>query len=167
MTSAKELINTLNLQPHPEGGYYKRTYASAHSIMLANSQRRLIGSAIYYLLESRDFSCWHRLNADETWHYYCGSPLCIYEINPAGELVETHLGNPLTHSNMQPQYTVYAGRWFAATVEESNSFSLVGCTVAPGFEFADFEMGEREALLQHYPQHRALIAALTRTSHAD
>src|SRR3990167_247083 len=147
MTTAKSIIDKFNLTPHKEGGFYKKTYQSDATINLNNNTIRHINTAIYYLLESDDFSCWHRLKSDEMWHYYCGSDLTIYQINQHGHLTRNLLGNPLKHKNACPQYTVPSNKWFAATVNESNSFSLLGCTVSPGFDDADFEMGERKELL--------------------
>ncbi|OGT52872.1 MAG: hypothetical protein A3F17_01310 [Gammaproteobacteria bacterium RIFCSPHIGHO2_12_FULL_41_15] len=162
-TNAKIIIDKLDLKPHIEGGYYKRTYQSAIDVNF-DSKPRPINTAIYFLLESHDFSCWHRLKSDEIWHYYCGSNLIVHQINENGILLSTILGNLLEHPNIQPQCVIPASTWFSAEVQSTESFTLVGCTVAPGFEYDDFEMGDRANLLNKYPQHKELIIKLTKNS---
>lgn len=162
MTITQKIIKQLDLKPHREGGYYKETYQSEILINRDNQTQRHINTAIYYLLESHDFSCWHRLASDEMWHHYSGSELTIYEINQQGELIQTIVGNPTTSEHAIPQYLVPANTWFAATVNQAGSFSLLGCTVAPGFNYDDFEIANRNNLIAQYPQHKELIAKLTR-----
>jgi predicted cupin superfamily sugar epimerase len=149
--NAQEWIIELGLEPHPEGGWFRRTYTSE---LLVNETRPAMTS-IYYLLEGGDFSALHRLTLDEQWHFYVGAPLTLHVLNPAGEYTQTRLGpaGPF-------QTTVPAGHFFGATVE--SDYALVGCTVAPGFDYADFEMPSRQSLLQNYPRHMALIHRLTR-----
>lgn len=164
MHSAEYWIEHLNLQPHPEGGFYRETYKARETIAQAHlsprfSGDRLFGSAIYFLIDHRHFSAFHRLAADEIWHFYAGSSLILWVINPQGELSTLHLG-PKPEQGQTFQAVVPAGHWFAASVEEG--YALVGCTMAPGFDFADFELAERSELLAQYPQHRALIERLTR-----
>ncbi len=160
-TNAKKIIDILELKPHIEGGYYKRTYQSAIDVNF-DSKTRPINTAIYYLLESHDFSCWHRLKSDEIWHYYCGGNLLVHQINENGILSSTILGNLIEHPNVQPQCVIPAYTWFSAEVQSPESFTLMGCTVAPGFEYDDFEMGDRVKLLDKYPQHKELIIKLTK-----
>jgi uncharacterized protein len=163
MNEAKKIIKNLGLKPLLEGGYFKVTYRSSHN-MLFNNKTHSINSAIYYLLESHDFSCWHRMSLDELWHYYGGANLTLYQIDPLGVLTVSTLGNISQNPDAQPQLTVPAGNWFAARVSVPDSFTLVGCTVAPGFDWADFEIGERNNLLAKYPQHEKLILQLSRES---
>jgi predicted cupin superfamily sugar epimerase len=155
MDDAKKIIDLLGLKPHREGGYYKQVYKSPLTISIDHSLRSL-STSIYYLLESHDFSCWHRLKADEIWHFYCGGKAVIYQINPQGELSSIFLGNLLEHPNTYPQCLIPANTWFAAKVLTPDSFIFVGCSVSPGFEYDDFEVGD-ETLLKQYPQHQELI----------
>jgi predicted cupin superfamily sugar epimerase len=157
----KKIINNLNLTKHIEGGYFKRTYQSDVQVVLKDGSRS-ITTAIYYLLESGDFSCWHRLKSDEIWHYYAGSTVVIHMINEKGVLESHYLGNLLTDFTLKPQCIIPSNTWFAAEVLSAESFVLIGCTVSPGFEFADFEVGQRNDLLKHFPQYEELILKLTR-----
>jgi uncharacterized protein len=145
-------IEHLGLSPHPEGGYYRVTYKS--ELMIAN---RSASTAIYFLLHGRDFSAFHRIASDELWHFYAGSALVVYVIDPDGSYSELHLGNDGVF-----QGVVKAGCWFASRLKDAASFALVGCTVAPGFDFADFELAARSELVHAYPQHQRLIEELTR-----
>lgn len=149
--TAKEIIDKLNLIKHTEGGYYRRIYQS--SVQIDSYNNRPIKTAIYYLLESQDFSCWHRIKSDEIWHYYAGSDLVIHQINGHGILSSTYLGNLLVNEAAQPQCIISAGNWFSAEVLSSKSFTLAGCTVSPGFEDNDLEIGERINLIKQYPQY--------------
>lgn len=164
--SAKEYVASLGLQSHPEGGYYKRTYESDEQLPVAAlparfTGDRLISTAIYFLLEGVDYSAFHRINSDEVWHFYSGGGLHIYVIHPDGRGECLLLGND-PNKGYQFQQVVKAGCWFASKPADENSYSLVGCTVAPGFDFADFEMANQMALLQNYPQHREWIEMLCR-----
>jgi len=134
---------------------------------------RAASTAIYFLLEGENFSAFHRLRSDEMWHFYAGSSLVVHVIEPAGEYSAILLGNDPEVGEVF-QAVVKAGCWFASEIAQNSHFSqnqgevrhpswaLVGCTVAPGFEFEDFEMGKREELVRAYPQHRELIERLTR-----
>jgi uncharacterized protein len=119
-------------------------------------------TGIYFLLESHQFSALHRIKSDEMWHFYAGSGLTVYQIRPTGQVAKLRLGKDIGGGETF-QGVVEAGCWFGAVVEKPDSYALVGCTVAPGFDFHDFEMAEREQLLQTYPQHRQLIERLTST----
>lgn len=121
---------------------------------------RVFGTAIYFLLESHNVSALHRIQADEVWHFYAGGPLDVFVINPGGELSVIHLGPDLVNGQTF-QAVVPAGCWFGSKPAPGTTFSLVGCTVAPGFDFADFEMANRATLLELYPQHRTVIEQLT------
>ncbi|WP_412985534.1 cupin domain-containing protein [Pontimicrobium sp. IMCC45349] len=166
MDSLKALIETLELQPHPEGGYYKETYRSKDIIVkyalpkIFNGNRNH-STGIYYLLESKDFSAFHRINQDEMWHFYKGSTLILTMISDKGELSTIKIGNDITNGET-PQAVVPKGYWFAAKVEKPESYALLGCTVAPGFDFQDFELAERNKLIAEFPQHKNIITTLTR-----
>ena len=166
MTTAEELVNRLQLKRHPEGGYYRETYRSegtiSHPCLPEGFQgQRPFSTAIYYLLHQGDFSAFHRIRSDECWHFYAGGALLIHVIEERGVYRCIRLGAALAAAETF-QYVVPARAWFAAIPAPETSFSLVGCTVAPGFDFGDFEMADRTALLQNYPQHQAVIQQLTR-----
>ena len=116
-------------------------------------------TSIYFLLEYGEFSAFHRIASDELWHFYDGGTLCIYEIATDGTLTKHLLG---CEEDALPMVVIKAGSWFASRVEEEGSFTLCGCRVAPGFDFEDFELANRDSLQQQYPQHSGLIAQLTR-----
>lgn len=162
---AQRWIETLQLQPHPEGGYYRETYRSPQRLMGCclheHEGPRVVATAIYFLLPGGEFSALHRLRSDEMWHFYAGSPLTLHLITPEGDLVQVRLG-PNAQNGESFQAVVPAGCWFGATVDDPDGYALVGCTVAPGFEFEDFELGDRQQLLERYPQHREIIERLTR-----
>jgi predicted cupin superfamily sugar epimerase len=144
-------IRELQLERHPEGGWYRRIYESKQ---MPGASRPAM-SSIYYLLEGDDFSALHRLKQDEQWHFYAGSPITIHMIDPKGGCSLATLS-----SDGAFQFTVRAGTLFGASVD--GDFALVGCTVAPAFDYADFELPARESLLQQFPQHELLIRRLTR-----
>lgn len=162
--TAAEYINVLHLQPHPEGGYYCQTYASEERMSAASLPERFGGdrcfsTAIYFLLEGKNYSAFHRIKSDELWHFYTGGGLHIYVIHPDGRGEQLLLGNDLANG-YRFQHLVKAGCWFASRPANENSFSLVGCTVAPGFDFADFEMAKEGELIKEYPQHSKWISQL-------
>lgn len=157
-------IETLGLQAHPEGGFFKETYRSTGVIpttALPNkfSGDRNISTGIYFLLRSEDRSVFHRIQSDEMWHYYDGAPLSIYMLDDNG-LTTFKLGRNISAGEL-PQIVIPAGTWFGAKLEHENTFTLAGCTVAPGFDFQDFEMAKRETLLRTFPAHRDIIEKLT------
>jgi predicted cupin superfamily sugar epimerase len=159
-------IKQFELQPHPEGGYFRQTYKSDMKIAhegLPDSFTgpRAASTAIYFLLEGENFSAFHRLRSDETWHFYAGSPLIVHIIELDGRYSSILLGSD-PDAGQVFQAVVRAGCWFASHVADWKSWALVGCTVAPGFEFEDFEMGKREELVREFPAHRAVIERLTR-----
>jgi len=165
--SAQHWIQHLGLQPHPEGGYFKETYKAAEGISQSALPDRFpgnrsFGTAIYFLLETGNFSAFHRLQADEVWHFYDGVPLALHMIDPGGAYRRQLLGLAVARGAL-PQLVVPAGTWFGAAVTEPDAFTLVGCTMAPGFEFADFDMPEREVLGGMFPQHQEIISRLTRS----
>jgi predicted cupin superfamily sugar epimerase len=166
MTGAKRWIDGLQLRRHPEGGYFRETYRSEEVLAAAGLPRRFGGdrafsTAIYFLLDGEDFSALHRIKQDEVWHFYDGSPVTIHVIDPEGNYSTTLVGRDLRAGEV-PQAVVKAGCLFGATVNDTRSYALVGCTVAPGFDFADFEMPGREELCRQYPRHRQVVERLTR-----
>jgi uncharacterized protein len=163
-SAINRLITQLDLQPHPEGGLYHRTYCSEERVLRPGTDHTRIerhaSTAIYYMLRDNDYSAWHRIDADELWHFHLGDPLFIHVLNPQGELVTHVLGNPLEQPDGAFQVQVPAGHWFAAERIGQRGFSLVGCTVAPGFEFETFELADVAKMQQHYPRHQAVLFRL-------
>lgn len=150
---ARKYIKKLRLKKHPEGGYYREVYRSGEIILpehLPDRYRssRNFSTSIYFLLEGNQFSAFHLLQSDELWHFYDGSDLEIYIINPKGELIVRKLGRS---EDADFQTTIEKNSWFAVKVDDKKSFSLFGCTVSPGFEFEDFKLGKREFLLEKFP----------------
>ncbi len=165
--TANEIQRILNLVPHPEGGSYIQTYKSADSISqteLPNGYDgpRSVGTAIYYLLEPGTFSEMHRLRSDEIFHFYLGDPVEMLQLWPDGSSHMVHLGNDLA-AGLRPQVVVPKHVWQGSRLVPGGRFALLGCTVAPGFEFADYETGLRDPLIAQFPQSRDLIVALTRS----
>jgi len=163
---AQDWIKRLELQAHPEGGYYKETYRCNESLTPVNLPQRFeqshcFSTAIYYLLEAPQFSAFHRIKQDEVWHFYHGSTLTIHVININGKYLKLKLGNN-PKQGCSFQHVIQAGDWFAASVDDPTGFSLVGCTVAPGFEFTDFELAKRNQLIELFPKHHQIIKQLTR-----
>ncbi len=164
--SANNIIAHLNLLPHPEGGWYKETYRAEgviphDALPQAFTGTRSFSTAIYFLLEQGNFSAFHRIQSDECWHFYAGGPLVVYVIDGTGDMVLVKLGSNILAGETF-QYVVLAGCWFASAPAEGTEYSLVGCTVAPGFDFTDFEMADRRSLIQAFPQHVDIIKNLTR-----
>jgi uncharacterized protein len=154
-----DLVRTLGLVPHPEGGFYRETYRAERAVETPHGLRPA-STAIYFLVPGDAFSALHRIASDELWHHYAGAPLRVVQIDERGERVDALLGRDLA-AGQRPQACVPAGVWFGAHVDGDGAWALVGCTVAPGFDFADFELGDRDALLARFPQHAAIIERLT------
>jgi hypothetical protein len=164
--TVQQLVQLLDLQPHPEGGYYKEVYRSAgfieHACLPDTFQgKRNFSTSIYYLLQNRDFSAFHRIQSDEIWHYYLGGNVLLHLLDPKGKYQCKVLGTNIT-DGAAFQVVIPAGTWFAAELAPGNNFTLAGCTVAPGFDFADFELAGRRELIQQYPDHQDLINRLCR-----
>lgn len=157
LTQAQYWIDTLQLQPHPEGGFYKETYRAEG--VIADLQRNY-ATAIYFLLLEDAFSAFHRIQSDEMWHFYAGHAIHIYVIDTEGKLKVHQLGNHYAQGE-QFQVVVPGGCWFASRMAQPHTYGLVGCTVAPGFDFRDFEMAHRHTLTAMYPQHAEIIRELT------
>lgn len=166
MRSAQYWIDHFKLQPHPEGGYFRQTYRAPlvleqSALPVTFRGPRNASTAIYFLLAGEDFSALHRLRSDEVWHFYAGHTLLVHSIDLEGNQHSIKLGqNP--EACEQFQCVVPSGQWFGSCLERPDTYALVGCTVAPGFDFADFEMAQRSSLIAQYPQHRDLIERLTR-----
>lgn len=157
--SAQTYIQKFDMAPHPEGGYFKEIYRSDenishHSLPARFSGARSFSTAIYFLLEQGDKSHLHRIQSDEMWHFYAGDPLEIIQISPDGVLERVILENKTHFTHIVP-----AGYWFGS--RSQGAFSLVGCTVAPGFDFADFEMAKKADLSKQYPQHKKIIGEMS------
>jgi len=166
MNTIETIIKTLGLSPHPEGGYFKETYRSTgliktDSLNNAYNGSRNYGTCIYFLLTSGNFSALHRIKQDEIWHYYDGACIRLHVINEQGEYANHLIGKDIANGE-RPQLVVPGGCWFGAEVVGEDSYSLVGCTVSPGFSFDDFEMKPREELQKLYPHLKDLISRLTR-----
>jgi uncharacterized protein len=156
---------------HGEGGFYRETYRSNFSTTHTSSRKNKIKvsqdntrstvTLIYYLLDgSGHFSAFHRLKSDEIWHFYRGSPVTICVIDNKGHLTQIRLGNNIGRGE-QCHVIIRAGLWFGARVDDSRSFALIGCTVTPGFDYKDFELGTRNKLMRMFPKHKATILSLT------
>lgn len=163
---AKHYVDALQLMPHPEGGWYKETYRSSGVVprtVLENFEGdRPYSTAIYFLLTDTNYSAFHRIKSDEMWHFYDGDGLIIHELTTDGTYREHRLGLNVSLSE-RPQLAILANSWFASEVMTPGSWCLVGCTVSPGFDFADFEMGTADLLLETYPKQGSLIGRLTRS----
>jgi len=162
MYTAADYISTLNLSRHPEGGWYRETWRSNLEVAVPwSAEKRSAGTSIYFLLESPDFSSFHRIKSDELWHFYDGTAIEIIWIEPEGNLQSCVIGrNHIAGEKLL--CVVPAGCWFAARLKVSESYALVGCTVSPGFDFRDFELAGRKELIELFPEHEALIKSLTR-----
>jgi predicted cupin superfamily sugar epimerase len=166
MADAQFWIDHLALEPHPEGGFFRESYRS--SVVIPESALpttfrgpRSASTAIYFLLAGEDFSALHRLAADEVWHFYAGSRLLVHSMDPNGKHSVIRLGQN-AEANEQLQCVVPGQHWFGSCLEWPETYAFVGCTVAPGFDFSDFEMARRADLLTKYPQHTDMIYKLTR-----
>lgn len=157
----KKLIKYLNLSPHPEGGFFSENYRSSGVIDKAGlpdsySGNRSFSTAIYFLLPQGHISHFHKVISDEIWHFYGGGPLKLIEIASDGSLNETIIGSDI-YEGQSLQYVVPANTWFAAFPLEDVDYSLVGCTVSPGFDYKDFSLGKKSELMEEFPQHKELF----------
>ncbi|WP_143962865.1 cupin domain-containing protein [Litoribacter populi] len=151
-----ELIKSLNLQPHPEGGFYAETYRSGEEMESANGKRNL-ATSIFFLLTAENVSKFHKIKSDEMWFFHEGNPLTVHLLNE-GEYSKLHLG-PVDDEEFKPFQMVPAGTIFGSTVEEG--YALVSCVVAPGFDFEDFKLFSYEELIHTYPEYMQVIKKLT------
>jgi predicted cupin superfamily sugar epimerase len=156
---ARAVAEALGLAPHPEGGFFRETFRAPLAVA-APQGARSASTAIYFLLPAGSFSALHRVTSDEVWHHYDGDPVELHTLRDDGEARVVRLGRDLARGD-RPQFVVPAGVWQAA-VPVGTRFALCGCTVSPGFEFADFEMPSRAWLLERFPEARELVLRLTR-----
>jgi len=158
---ASRLIDNLGLREHPEGGFFTETYRSNIEVELKDRDgSRALCTSIYYLLSENQFSAFHIMKSDEVWHFYSGSSLTLHVIGTEGKLKQVQLGNNIEKEAFQA--VVKSGSWLAASVNDSSFYSLVGCTLSPGFNILDWNLGDRPQLTKMYPQHKELIKKFTR-----
>lgn len=165
MNTIENIIKKLDLKKHPEGGYFKETYRSLGEIDKNNLHKnfganRNYSTCIYFLLTSECFSVFHRIRQDEIWHFYDGSAILLHMISKTGIHTKITIGRDFSKEQV-PQFVVPSGYWFAAKVKDKNNYSLVGCTVSPGFDFDDFELSTRKMLISKFPQHKKVITDFT------
>ena len=164
-STIESIISKLELQPHPEGGYFKESYRSlgeidASSLPHSYAGKRNYSTCIYFLLTSDKFSAFHRIKQDEIWHFYDGSSIVLHTISETGAYAKYTIGKDLNKGE-RPQLIVPGGNWFAAEVLDQDGYALVGCTVSPGFSFEDFEMKSRQELTALFPEHETIISKMT------
>jgi hypothetical protein len=156
----KYWVDKLSLIPHREGGHFREIYRAEGMIAVKSNDEHVVmrnhSTAIYFLLSSREINALHRIKSDEVWHFYDGSPLAVYEIDAGGDLKKHMLGLDADKGEM-PVIIIRSGNWFCAEVVGEDSYTLAGCTVSPGFDFADFELAVKEKLISEYPQHEQFI----------
>lgn len=166
MPTADDLIRALDLQPHPmEGGYFRETYrcADAHapgSLPAPFAGPRSLSTAIYYLLTPRTFSAMHRLPGDELFHFYFGSVVRMLQLWPDGSARTVMIGSDVLRGQ-QPQVIVPGGVWQGCCLEPGGEVALLGTTMAPGFDYQDYETGRRDQLVSQYPEQAEMIRRLT------
>jgi uncharacterized protein len=160
-------IRHLKLTKHIEGGSFSEIYQSEFLVQASplpanfpTGSSRHSCTHIYFLLEKNQISALHRIKSDELWHFYAGGPIIVYEIESSGALTKHILGNE-PEQNQHFFSVVKAGSWFGASLQEGSEYALVGCTVSPGFDYADFELANKETLISLYPQHAELIKSLS------
>lgn len=162
---AELYIHKLGLLPHPEGGFFRESYRSAGKINFSSVSSEYRGvrnfcTLIYFLIEGENFSAFHKIKSDEIWHFYDGCAVKIFQINEQKELKKIFLGKDLSKGETL-HAVIERNTWFAAELADKNSFALIGCTVSPGFEFEDFELGKRDQLIKQFPEFRQEILNLT------
>lgn len=167
---AEYWIEKLNLRQHPEGGFFTEVYRSKRYVHLPEFDGpRSVCTAIYYLLIGDQYSFFHRIKSDEIWHFYAGSSLLLHIIEEKEEktkLIDISLGSNLDN-NETFQAVINSGSWFAASVIDDDSYTLVGCTVSPGFEYRDWEIGQMQTLSRLYPQYKSVIEKYAKPNSKD
>ncbi|HKI79374.1 MAG TPA: cupin domain-containing protein [Ignavibacteriaceae bacterium] len=163
---AKYYIDKLKLKKHPEGGYYNEIYSAgeiieADVLPVRYEGARVFSTSIFFLLEGEQISSLHKLKSDEIWHFYDGSTINIYIISSNGKLEKRTLGRNLENDELI-QTVIEKNNWFGADLNDKSSYGLIGCTVAPGFDFDDFEIGKREELLKKFPDQKDIILNITK-----
>ena len=144
------------MKPHPEGGYYREVYRASDIVTAPNGKKRAAVTSIYYLLEDSDQSHFHRLDSDEIWYYHDGSQADIHLLHPSGQHEIKHIGREADLQVIIPRGTI-----FGARLTQGSGFILIGCVVAPGFEFEGFELISKTELIRKYPQHQEIIDQLS------
>lgn len=160
---AKQYIQKLQLKKHREGGYYREVYRAAEMFYIdapPKALKRNASTSIYFLLEGKQVSKFHKLKSDEQWHFYDGSSVKIYVIDDKGKLSEFELGNKIDDGKLF-QLVIKKNNWFAAELINKRGYALIGCTVSPGFDFDDFELADKEKMIKKFPMHSGLISKLT------
>jgi len=158
---AEDIIRLLKLRPLPkEGGYFRRTYQSAGSMRWISGER-FLSTAIYYLVTPTEFSALHRLGQDELFHFYLGDPVEMVQLTESGQLTRYLLGHAIAQGQSVQQLAP-GGVWQGTRLVDSGHWALLGTTVVPGYDDADFELGTRAKLIAHYPQHAEVIRRFTR-----
>ena len=162
---ADEIIKLLNLLPHSEGGYYNEIYRNSESISKGGlperyNESRNILTSIYFLLKGNDISKFHILKSDEIWYFHSGSPVIIHKISLDGKYEKVIAGLDVL-SGEKPQVILNYDTWFGAELLDKESYALVSCAVAPGFDFKDFKLADKIELLSKYPAHSEIINRLT------
>ncbi len=160
---AKYYIQKLQLEKHPEGGYFREVYRAGEMMFIDAPPKKLkrnISTSIYFLLEGSQVSKFHRLKSDEQWHFYDGSSVKVIVIDKKGKLAEIVLGKKTEYGEVF-QTVIKKSTWFAAEVVNKRSFALIGCTVSPGFDFSDFELANCKFLSECFPKHKGLILKFT------
>jgi uncharacterized protein len=153
-------ISQLNLIPHPEGGFYKEVFRSRIEIIKkSTTDLKRACTSIYYLLQGSDYSAFHRLASDEIWYYHKGEPLHIYELTRTGFLITHELSD---HETGHLSIVIEAGSWFAAAIPTGKNYTLVSCAVAPGFDFKEFEIANKDELIRLFPEHTSTIELFCR-----
>ena len=160
MTEVQKIVSNYKMESHPEGGWYKETYRSKDNTTIPQLGERSLMTSIYFLLESHQTSNFHIIKSDELWFYHSGSALTVHCILPNGTYKKLHIG-PDFDKGQTFQALVPKGTIFGSTVDVKNTFSMVGCTVSPGFDFKDFKLFNQQELLDLHPQHQSIIEKLT------
>lgn len=163
MKNAKYWVENLELLAHPEGGYFKEVYRSKDSFSPEGFEgERPYSTSIYFLIEEGNVSHFHRIKSDEIWYYHAGNPLSVFVIHKNGELEELKIGPNLDQGEVL-QAVVPAGTIFGS--KSAGIYSLIGCMVAPGFDFQDFELFKTSELLENYPEHESIIKELSKENY--
>lgn len=159
-----QIISRLKMEPHPEGGWFRQTYESKlmlpHTLHSGSTGMRSCATSIYFLITDSNFSAFHRIQSDEMWYHHSGGALAIEILDKNGSYHQKVLG--AIEEGYEPQALAPSGTWFGSHLLERKGWALVGCSVSPGFDFLDFEIGNRESLLKDYPRHAEIIKNLTR-----
>jgi predicted cupin superfamily sugar epimerase len=162
MNRLKDYIEKLNLQPHPEGGYYRRNWQSSFAADVKDISgkithpKRALGSSILYFLPSLERCAWHRVSCEEMWHHYSGSPLKIHLVSNQKGWETIILGSDILKGEV-PQFVIPPRTWFCAEVINEDSYSFCGCSLWPAFTYADFELAEKSRLIDEFPQYKERI----------